>query len=91
MEINQRIEKKCEEIYRKEMVDNDKENLKSRILKKWRNSFKWLLSIEQIKHYKIKRIKDNHDRLVEGEIIKLESQQELERNNQREIELREKH
>jgi len=46
---------------------------------------------QQFKDMKIKRIKEHQDQIVEGEIIKLQAQDALEKEKQKEEERREKH
>lgn len=90
-DMTQRIEKKWEELEQQKMVDYDKRENEKHETEKKKKEHQMVYINQQFKDFKIKRIMDYQDRIVEGEIIKLQAQQELERERQKEADLREKH
>jgi len=89
-DIGKRIEQKWQDVEAQKMIDYDKREKEKEEDEKRKKEYQMSMINQQFKDSKIRRIKDYQDRVVEGEIIKLQAQQELEKERQKEIELRER-
>jgi len=89
-EIVERIDKQWQEIEKQKMIGYDRKEVEKVGAEKKKKKEQMGHINQQFKDYKIKKIKEYQDRVVEGEIIKLQAQQELEREKLKEMELRDR-
>src|SRR4051812_26251507 len=88
--MSKNIAKKWHDVEIQKMADYDQREVDKAEEEKKKKEYQMNMINQQFKDSKIRRIKDYQDRVVEGEIIKLQAQQELEKERQKEIELRER-
>lgn len=84
MEIDGNIEQRWREIEKEKMIDYDQKEIMKKEEEKRKKEHQMNVIEQQFNDFKIKKVKEYHDRVIEGEIIKLGAKRAIEEERQKE-------